>query len=378
MKFIYKTYFLLILISLSGLAVLAQDNNLHVTLNKSFFTPGDTLKISARQSAKKLPTATLFLLAENETGMTWEMRWPMLNGRSEISLIIPDSIPAGYYRFNFSVMQNLFTVFGKVKKPENANELQATLLTAEGDLYETDVTVDNKGSFTYKNVLFLKDAMLVFTLPEDDRKDFLDIEISTILDSISFPRAGKTVQVFLGDHERESPPPALANNNDSIFPSARTLEAVTVYTKPENRGEIFNKNYSRGLFKDMNERVINLLDDPALSNSMSPLQLVASRTAGFNYNWGIYPRAVWRGQMVQFYVDEFRTDILQVEATPVSDIAIIKTYTPPFIGNPGGSGGAVAIYTKRGGFSGDNYQNAFRVSGYSPLIAEFPAEPGKY
>ena len=51
----------------------------------------------------------------------------------------------------------------------------------------------------------------------------------------------------------------------------------------------------------------------------------------------------------------------------MTDIAIVKAYPPPFVGAPG-SGGAVAIYTRRG----DEITNlpagrqVFKVRGYTP------------
>ena len=37
-----------------------------------------------------------------------------------------------------------------------------------------------------------------------------------------------------------------------------------------------------------------------------------------------------------------------LNSVPVNDIAYIKVFRPPFMGGSGGSGGAIAIYTKRG------------------------------
>jgi hypothetical protein len=51
----------------------------------------------------------------------------------------------------------------------------------------------------------------------------------------------------------------------------------------------------------------------------------------------------------------------------MTDIAIVKAYSPPFIGAPGGRG-AIAIYTRRGGEA--NYlppnKQVFKVKGYTP------------
>jgi hypothetical protein len=356
----------------------SQQENVQVRLNKPFFKPKDTLQIEAVLTDKKVKAATLFLMAENENGMVWEMRWPMLNGRCEPDLIIPDSLPQGQYRLHFSVLQNLFTVFGKIKTPEKVTLLNTTLLTAKQDVYESETPVNADGTFTYKNVLFEKDATLLFTLLKAGNSDNLNIEISTVLDSAIYPGTSKTLEIYIGETEPEKKPEKFAGKNDTTTARAQVLEAVTVYSKPLNRGELYNKKYSSGLFRDMNERMINLLDNPHLNTSFSALQLVRMQTAGINITGGFNPSARWRGDRVLFYIDEMPASILDVDRFPVNDIAIIKVYPPPFFGNPGGNGGAVAIYTKRGGLSDDNYKNAFKVKGYTPIISEFPLQPDRY
>jgi hypothetical protein len=77
--------------------------------------------------------------------------------------------------------------------------------------------------------------------------------------------------------------------------------------------------------------------------------------------------ARWRGSRVAFFLDEVRASAQQIASIPMADIAIVKAYPPPFMGAPGG-GGAVAIYTRRGGEA--NYlpanRTVFRVKGYTP------------
>ncbi len=353
-----------------------QDSTLQVQLNKSFFRPGDTIFIKASQQSKV--HSTLFLMAEHENGFVWQMRWPMLKGISEPVVIIPDSMPQGQYRLFFSVLQNLFTLFGKVKTPEKIGELSVTLLTAAGDVYENEIPVNNNGVFTYRNVLFEDSATIVFTHEEKRNNDNLDIEISTVLDSVSYPLRSKTADIFIGVQPPGPGMKKFSSINNDPDAKAQVLETVTVYTKPVNRGELYNKKYSSGLFKDMNERIFSFLDDPMLANSISVFQILRSRVAGLNIIYGINPVAIWRGQPVIFYLDEIRVPASVIDAVPAADVAIIKVYPPPFFGNTGGNGGAVAVYTKRGGLSDDNYKNAFRVKGYTPFIFRLPTMPDRF
>ena len=374
MKFFVKIGLLLVLIIWSNAHGFAQDSSLVIRLNKSFFHPGDTLHINASEPQKKTG-ATLFLMAEHENGFVWQLRWPMLKGECAPELIIPDSMPQGQYRLHFSLLQNLFTVSGKVKSPDNIDELFVTLLTSGGDLYENEIPVDSSGRFTYKNVLFENTATLLFTQADKRKNNELDIEISTVLDSVSFPRRSKILEIYIGDTK----PPEVVTKFNSIYADpgveAQTLETVIVHNKPLNRGELFNKKYSNGLFNDMNERMLNFLDDQTLANSVSLFQALTSRVPGLSFINGANPGVFWRNQPVVFYLDELRVNATIIDGVPIHDIAIIKTYPPPFFGNPAGNGGGIAVYTKRGGITDDNYKNAFRVKGYTPLISKLPTMP---
>lgn len=376
MKTVAKIFFVFIFGLIYSPHSIARDTTLRVQLNKTFFRPGETINIKASQPSDK--HATLFLVAENENGFVWEMRWPMLKGSSESRLIIPDSMPPGQYRLFFSVLQNLFTVSGKVKAPNGINELAVTLLTAGGDVYEDDIPVNSEGFFIYRNVLFEDSATMVFTHADRRNNEQLDIEISTVLDSVAYPLRNTVQDIYIGFQEPEATLKKFTSINNDQAAKARMLETVTVFSKPLNRGELFNKRYSTGLFRDMNERVFNLLDDRSLSNSLSIFQTLSGRVAGLNIVYGINPVVIWRGQPVTFYLDEIRVPAAVVDAVPINDIAIIKVYPPPFFGNPGGNGGGIAVYTKRGGLSDDNYKNAFRVKGYTPLTYTLPTMPHRF
>ena len=58
----------------------------------------------------------------------------------------------------------------------------------------------------------------------------------------------------------------------------------------------------------------------------------------------------WRGANTDFFLDEMKSDAEVVGNISMSQIAYIKVFRPPFFGGTGGSsGGAIAIYTRKGG-----------------------------
>ena len=54
--------------------------------------------------------------------------------------------------------------------------------------------------------------------------------------------------------------------------------------------------------------------------------------------------ARWRGGPVTFFLDEVRVSAQQIASIPMTDIAIVKAYPPPFIGASGGGGAHCHLY----------------------------------
>ena len=59
----------------------------------------------------------------------------------------------------------------------------------------------------------------------------------------------------------------------------------------------------------------------------------------------------WRGTSPTLFLDEMQqTDPSALEGIPMTEVAMVKVFNPPFFGGFGGSGGgAIAVYTKKGG-----------------------------
>jgi hypothetical protein len=150
------------------------------------------------------------------------------------------------------------------------------------------------------------------------------------------------------------------------------LPAVLVRTTAKSPAQQFNEEHVSGLFRSGDERLVSIMDDPSALGFPNIFSYLQGRVAGLQiaqagFNGGA---ARWRGSPVTFFIDEVRVSAQQVANIPMTDIAIVKAYPPPFIGAPGGAGG-IAIYTRRGGEA--NYlphnRQVFQVRGYSPAAS---------
>jgi len=147
------------------------------------------------------------------------------------------------------------------------------------------------------------------------------------------------------------------------------LPAVIVRSTVKSRAQQFNEEYVSGMFKSGNERIISIMDDPTALGNTNIFNYLQGRVAGLQVNSAGFNGGFvrWRGSPVTFFLDEMRVAPQQVSVIPMADIAIVKAFPPPFFGALGG-GGAIAIYTRRGGeayYLPANKQ-VFKVRGYTP------------
>jgi hypothetical protein len=131
----------------------------------------------------------------------------------------------------------------------------------------------------------------------------------------------------------------------------KNLEEVIVRSKSRNREEQVDKKYASGLFQGGNSKTFNLLDDPFAISALNALNYLEGKVAGLQIaGSGTEYTATWRSGTPAFFMDEMPVEIDEIASVPVSEIAMIKVFSPPFMGAFGnGAGGAIAIYRKKGG-----------------------------
>lgn len=148
----------------------------------------------------------------------------------------------------------------------------------------------------------------------------------------------------------------------------KTLEAVVVKGKQKTAAEKLDEQYATGLFSGGFARVFALEDDPFAQNAISILDYLRAKVPGLQVSTGAGgSSATRRGSNVAFFLNEMQSDADFIQSTSMADVAMIKVFDPPFIGATGGGpGGAIAVYTKKGGNTAAvKGLNEATVSGYS-------------
>lgn len=377
MKSILFSLFTCLLLAPTAEAQQAKAS-LDIQLAKNILQPGDSLLVTVAYKddsgkAPSLPLATLDLIIENEQGLRTRLRWPVINGQVSGALYLPDSLPRGRYTVLAGLQNRFFEVVGKIQDGEAGSGIQAMLLTKTGDWDEQEVPVELDGTFTVRNWLFEDNAVMAFSRIRESNGP-LDIRISTQLDSTyePFAVAGRAFYVGNPSSAVRSTLNGPVEAPAAVFADGGTvLPAVVVRAASKSPAQQFNEEYSTGLFRAGDERLISIMDNPSAFSFPNIFSYLQGRVAGLQispagFNGGF---ATWRGNAVAFFLNEMRVSLQQIANIPMADIAIVKAYPPPFFGAPGGgAGGGIAIYTRRGGeaayFPADRH--VFRVRGYTP------------
>jgi len=134
----------------------------------------------------------------------------------------------------------------------------------------------------------------------------------------------------------------------------KTLQSVTVRGHVKTDAEKMDERYTSGMFAGGDAYDFDLVDDPLAAAMPDIFTYLQGKVAGLQITPGNgpggSPSLSWRGGRPSLYLNEMQTDAQQLQSTPVTDIAMVKVFRPGSgVGFGGGSGGVIAIYTKKGG-----------------------------
>jgi hypothetical protein len=384
---------LILFVLLSGHNCFASDS-IPVTINQRNLKAGDTLEFNwdGNLIGKGYAAASLHVWIDHvESGRRWKLRYPILNGLSEGALVITDSMPNGNYALNFMAAEQFIEINGKVrnvrlktaynyktKKKDTlavfelpkmkGKEMRYTLLGQESILHNDYVNVNEEGKFTIPAIVFGDSAQLLFD-PGRGRGLYW-ISLETALDSVFTPFHSTTMFVSIQKEVTAfkdiKDTASYVFEFEDAYPDAVVLDEVVV--KGKSNAEKFEDDFVSRLFKSFPDaKTYDALDDNELMRSNNILTFLQTKVAGlFIRSNGITSTVTWRGEPVNFFINEFQVDVNNLNLNPM-DVALIKVYPPPAQLVSLTNGGAVAIYTKRGAY--ENQKGApqynFMVKGYT-------------
>lgn len=233
-----------------------------------------------------------------------------------------------------------------------------------------DIVPDENGKFELNNVAF-EDTALAHYRIQSQKKSTATRQMTLIITPTTLEKSPVQAKAIRIDPNRFASLITngtlsgndLARRMDSLSTSAdgTLLGGVTVKSVTRTPLQILNDEYSHGFFNGMeNARIITPEKDPAFLSSMSVFHYLEGRVAGLEVN----PTATldpvkWRGHVTSLFLNEIpqqmpdgsqlAEDASAIQSIPMSDVALIKIFSPPFVlamGN--GPGGAIAVYTKKG------------------------------
>ncbi len=233
-----------------------------------------------------------------------------------------------------------------------------------------NIKPDENGEFELNNVAFEDTALAQYRI-QSTKKSTATRRMTLIITPTTLEKSPVQAKAIRLDPNRFANLIAtgtlsgndLARRMDSLATSAdgTLLGGVTVKSVTRTPLQVLNDEYSHGFFNGMeNARVITPEKDPAFLSSMSVFHYLEGRVAGLEVNPSATLDPVkWRGHVTSLFLNEIpqqmpegsqlAEDASAIQSIPMSDVALIKIFSPPFVlamGN--GPGGAIAVYTKKG------------------------------
>lgn len=241
------------------------------------------------------------------------------------------------------------------------------------------VPVEGNGNFSDPSLILFDTARIYYQLPKS--KGLGDVSVQFMQDRLPPFVSNQKASGFYYNHLSDT-----TGNyyhiqlNDALtqelkYLKGKVLATVKVTARPKSPTQEMDKKYTSGLFAGGDSYQFDLVNDPLAVSSFDIFQYLQGKVAGLQINTTSNPPTLtWRGDSPQLYLDEMPTQADMLSSIPVTDIAYVKVFRPPFMGGMGGgSGGAIAIYTRKGGDvkqePGKGLSNNV-VSGYT-LIRQF-------
>jgi len=394
---------LLMMLLLVTATLQAQQPAFRVVLSSDRLVPGDTLELEASYSIadRKLPPATLALtlMKEGEPDKFWQMRWPLVNGTSMASIVLPDSMPAGLYNLAFAIQPRFLKMFCDYIYPDRPRDLLA-VFSHVGGLQKFPVKATPNRRFALEDILINGDVTLSFQQEDDTEGLPVMMRVDAWLDSSFTPAAYGVKQLAVNlPNDSTFLPQRLQketffNGDFSCFQGnyAAQLKAEKVAGLPMTKQ--FDSLFVPKEFKAGADYIFDCLQDSVANAAPTVYDLLQQRMKGFEISyWGdiedvrMYSQSSielkrlqnemmlqWRGKLYRICLDGMYGDP-SLFVFPPNAFGSIRIFEPPFYTEPSSKKqfGTIAFFSKRFPFAQPYpYRSSFIIRGYTPDMYLLP------
>ncbi len=295
-----------------------------------------------------------------------------------------DNILAGkfpkpiYTETNYLGITGLVVNTNRGNFPEDLN-LTGFLRTADSAVNLLVLPIDRKGEVLYDGLVFYDSAKMYLQF-NDKNRDFDPSMFNVsngLLQNNNIPGMNSALKEATPDIDTLVLSNNIKNNKNELkvaakkYKDAHELGNVVVRAKAKTDIQKLDQRYASALFSSGDAKMFDVANDPTAVASFSVLQYLQGKVAGLLITGPTQNQLSWRGGTPVLYVDEMRSDVDMVSNINMSNVAYIKVFSPGSVGAISSSGGgAIAVYTKKGGAvdrSGTRGLAAINLTGYSAI-----------
>ena len=299
----------------------------------------------------------------------------------------------GWRRFKWDdVLANNFPVIKY--KPDNYLGIQGTIRgLTKSELKDRDITaivqpkngnkqfvalpVSPEGKFELPDMLFFDTLKIYYQLNNDkdrvltSRANF-DFGTNIMRENLGVAVPAQEQFYVVRPDSATLAKSKIAAQKNFDQKKVQTLATVQVTAKQKSKTEKLDEQYTSGLFSGGDANTFVPDDDPSSMGAQNVFTYLQGRVAGLQISMaGGTPSLSWRGGAPALFLDEMQQqDASLLESMPMSNVALIKVFRPPFFGAVGGgSNGAIAVYTKKGTSINQDVKGLdfVSVAGYSEM-----------
>ena len=266
-------------------------------------------------------------------------------------------------------------ISGVNKSLLSQKEVMGILQTKNGGKQFLTIPIEPDGSFYVQDILFFDTARMYYQFNNDKNKVLSSRANFDIRNTImNQPLDVQPDKEWLARLDKDSintiKSRTIAQKIADGAKKVQTLAAVEVTAQQKSKKQKMEEEYTSGLFTGDGTTFITE-DDPFAMSALSVFQYLQGKVAGLQITTGAgTPTLSWRGGTPDLYLDQMQMDATSLQGIPMSDVAMVKVFRPPFFGGFGGGGaGAIAVYTKKGSSGNQDVKglDATTIHGYSEM-----------